>query len=413
MVTIRRFRPFTLARAAVLGTGGLSYAATPSSNVSATGEPPADTPSGAGQGLIDRVLARIGFPRPLSTATTKEVTNLKTIPPFVQRWQTAILRRDVAAAVQAGEDYEAAWQAIEIYVNHRSLPLYTDVEIHTQFVIDAGLRQPQPDWPTLAQLINHLRQQIGVTIGFVSAQPPLSPLFDDLVPLRGVHAQLRISRDALAAGDVAKARTFFHNFASGFPGVEDLIKTRSASSFKETKEALAAASAKFADPHATAADLTPLVTRLLNRYGFGLNLLTAAARAADLHKTAVTDADRTRLAQLNDVALGLKTSLPKFPADPAGAAAGGATGPGSAFATVQPALEAKALLVNTAATLRRALASYATLVHSVPAPTVAQVQAANKTALEAVALAQQTFVGQFWTDPGLQTFLAGLPSVAS
>jgi hypothetical protein len=31
------------------------------------------------------------------------------------------------------------------------------------------------------------------------------PLFDDLVPLRGVRARLLISRDALAAGDVAKA----------------------------------------------------------------------------------------------------------------------------------------------------------------------------------------------------------------
>jgi hypothetical protein len=77
---------------------------------------------------------------------------------------------------------------------------------------------------------------------------------------------------------------------------------------------------------------------------------------------------------------------------------------------VQPALESKARLVNTAATLRSALAAYATLVQSTPAPTVDQAQAANKTALEAVALAQQTFVGQFWTDPDLQLFLASLPT---
>ncbi|HEV7450493.1 MAG TPA: hypothetical protein VGO16_03715 [Pseudonocardiaceae bacterium] len=336
--------------------------------------------------------------------------NLKTIPPFVQRWQAAILRHDVGRAIQAGEDYEAAWQAIEVYVNHRSLPLYMDIEPDTQFVIDDGLRQPRPDWPRLAQLIDHLRQQFDTTIKFISSQPSLSPLFDDLVPLRGVRAQLLISMDALTAGDVAKARRFFNNFASGFPSVENLIAIRSASALQETKNALTAASAKFADPNATAADLTPLVATLLNRYGFGTNLLNAAARASDLHKTAVTDADRTLLTQLNTVARGLKSSLSKFPADPAGAAAGGATGPGSAFAVVQPALESKARLVNTAATLRSALAAYATLVQSTPAPTVAQVEAANKTALEAVALAQQTFVGQFWTDEGLQAFLAGLPT---
>jgi hypothetical protein len=38
------------------------------------------------------------------------------------------------------------------------------------------------------------------------------------------------------------------------------------------------------------------------------------------------------------------------------------------------------------------------------------VTAANKVALEAVALAQQTLVGQFWTDPDLKAFLAELPT---
>jgi hypothetical protein len=268
----------------------------------------------------------------------KEVTTLTTIPPFIQRWQAAIARRDVGASVQAGQDYEAAWQAVETYVNHRSLPLYTDIEVDTQFVIDDGLKQPQPDWPALSRLADHLRQQVNLTIGFIAAQPRLSPLFDYLVPLRGVRAQLLISRDALTAGDVTKARTFFNNFKNGFtPNVQNLISVRSASALQETKDALQAASVKFADSNATAADLTPLVARLLDRYGFGQNLLKAAARAADLHKTAVTDPDRTLLTQLNDVTRGLKSSLPKFPSDPAGAAAGGATGPDSAFAKVQPA----------------------------------------------------------------------------
>ena len=136
---------------------------------------------------------------------TKEVINLSTVLPFVQRWQAAIARRDVGASVQAGQDYQAAWQAVEVYLNHRSLPLYTDIEPDTQFVIDDGLKQPQPDWPALSKLVQHLHQQCNRAISFVSAQPPLSPLFDDLVPLRGARAQLLISRDALTAGDVAKA----------------------------------------------------------------------------------------------------------------------------------------------------------------------------------------------------------------
>jgi hypothetical protein len=119
-------------------------------------------------------------------------------------------------------------------------------------------------------------------------------------------------------------------------------------------------------------------------------LTNAAARAADLHKATSTDADKTALTQLKTVAQDLKNG----PSPVAGA-----TGPGSPFADVQPALEAKARLVNTAATLRSALAAYA----SSPS------DQRKKTALEAVALAQQTFVGQFWGDPGLQPFLIPLP----
>jgi hypothetical protein len=411
-MAVRRSLLLAPALVLALSTGGVvsAAAAVPTPVVP---PPPLqiDLSSDLAQGLIDRVLSQLPFPRFPTMPAAKEVANLTTIPPFIQRWQAAIARRDVGASVQAGQDYEAAWQAVKTYVNHRSLPLYTDIEVDTQFVIDDGLKQPQPDWPALSRLAEHLRQQVNRTIGFIAAQPRLSPLFDDLVPLRGVRAQLLISRDALTAGDVTKARTFFNNFKNGFtPNVQNLISVRSASALQEMKDALQAASVKFADSNATAAALTPLVARLLDRYGFGQNLLNAAARAADLHKTAVTDADRTLLTQLNDVTRGLKSSLPKFPSDPAGAAAGGATGPGSVFAKVQPALEAKARLVNTAATLRSALAAYATLVQSTPAPTLARVQAANKTALEAVALAQQTLVGQFWTDPALKTFLAGLPA---
>jgi len=94
----------------------------------------------------------------------------------------------------------------------------------------------------------------------VHSLTPDSPLFDDLVPLRGVRAQLLISRDALTAGDITKARTFFNNFKNGFtPNVQNLISVRSASALQETKDARQAASVKFADSNATAADLTPLV----------------------------------------------------------------------------------------------------------------------------------------------------------
>lgn len=397
MAAVRRPLLLAPALALAVGAGGLAGTA-----AAAPPEPPPPVPiqvemsSDAAQGLIDRALSGIPLALPPLTFAFREVTNLNTLPPFVRRWQSAIDRRDVAASIQAGEDYEAAWQAVEVYVNHRSLPLYRDIEVDTQFVIQAGLEQPQPDWPRLSALVRHLGQQIGLTIGFVAAQPALHPLFDDLVPLRGVRAQLLISQDALnaGAGDVPKATRFFNNFKAGFPGVKPLIDVRSPSAAQETQAALDAAAAEFAKPAPNVGTLKTLVTRLLDRYGFGVALLNAAARTSDVKKTAPTDADRAALAKLNEIRLDLMQCLPKFPADPTGAAACGATGPGSLFAMVQPALEDKARLVNTAATLRRALAAYASLASN-PATPAAQVAAANKTAKEAVALAEQTIAGQF------------------
>lgn len=250
-------------------------------------------------------------------------------------------------------------------------------------------------------------------IALAQAGPPLSPLFDDVAALRTVRSSLLVgTRGALAAtpADLPAARASFSVFQAGYPSVRPLIAVRSAAAQQETSAALDTAAARFADPAATATQLAPLVAALLNRFNFGVGLVNAAVRASDLHRTAITDADRAALANLNDVALGLQRGLATFLADPAGAAAGAGTAPGSAFAKVQPALEAKAGFVNTAATLRSSLVAYATLVTSDPQPTIAAVQAAGKAALEQVAVARQALVGQFWTDPGLQAFLATLPA---
>jgi hypothetical protein len=381
-----------LAPALVLGTGGLvSAAAAPRPARDLSPLTQVEMSGDAAQGLIDRVLAHSLVLQPPGRSTIKEIGNLNTVVPFAQKWKQAIARRDVAAAKQAGEDYEAAWQAVEVYINHRSLPLYTSIEVDTQFVIDDGLNAQNPDWRRLSDLADSLRKQLSVAIDFIAAQPALSPIFDDLVPLRGVRAQLLISRDALTKNDVAKAKTFYDKFKAGYnQSVADLIKFRSTAAAGEIQISSDALGTKFNDPTATAAQLTPLLTTLLDRLGYGVNLTNAAARAADLHKATFTDADKTALTQLKTVAQDLKNG----PSPVAGA-----TGPGSPFADVQPALEAKARLVNTAATLRSALAAYA----SSPS------DQRKKTALEAVALAQQTFVGQFWGDPGLQPFLIPLP----
>ena len=100
-----------------------------------------------------------------------------------------------------------------------------------------------------------------------------------------------------------------------------------------------------------------------------MNLINAAARAWDKHRLALSDTDRTVLTSLNTLQSNLRASTAKFPADPAGCAAGGATDSGSVFAKVEPALEAQYRQINSMATLRTALVSYSTLCTSPTAST--------------------------------------------
>jgi hypothetical protein len=229
-----------------------------------------------------------------------------------------------------------------------------------------------------------------VAIAFISAQPALSPLFDDLVLLHGVRAQLLISRDALVGGDVAKAKTFYEKFKPVTPSTSKVDLVALGYGCSRDQRRLERPGGEVRRTHCHRRATHSAARHPARPIRLAHHLLNAAARAADLHKTTFTAADKTALTRLNTVALDLKQ----------GSAAAGATGPGSPFAAVQPVLEAKARFINTAATLRSALAAYA----------AAKNEVTRKTALEAVVLAQQTFVGQFWTDPALQDFLKSLPT---
>lgn len=339
----------------------------------------------------------VSFPYP-----AEEVQTMRTLLPLVRDWKNAINRRDAAAGLLAAERYEIVWQGVEAYTNHRSLPLYEDLEHRTQFVIEDELELPMPDWNRLRELVAHLEADVSAAIAMSAAGPKLSPLFEDLAQLRGVRAYALVLGAAVDAGDVAKAATFLGEFVTRFPAVEGLIGFRSQPALDDVKAALGALQAKLAEAAPDPAALKAAKDLFLARLGYGLNLLNAAARASVHDKSAVTDADKAMVGLLNTIAVGLRS------ADPAARLAATQTGPGSTFAGVQPTLEAKARLVNTAATFRSALAAFQTLLSG--APTADQVAAAQRRALEQVAIAQQVLVGQFWGDAALQAFLSGLPS---
>ena len=336
-----------------------------------------------------------------ATTTTTEAELVKAVRPRAAALVEAIKGGNLTTARTAYTAYDAGWNGVEVYVNVRSRQLYADLETDLQTKLEEGLDAPQPNFPELTRTAEALLRKYDEAIALVTAGPPLHPLFDDVAAVRIVRADLRQTGPALKAGDLATARRTFQDFRRGWPGVEGLLKERSADAHSQITTALGQADSTFAAPTATPATLTVPVERLLDRYNYGLRLLNAAARGAVVAKTTYTPEDVSAAALLATLDQVLSDSLVAWESGDyaqAGTAARRATS--DLFARVAAPLAAK----SADADLKKALDTYTALAGG--AGDRAKVQAAARAAREAAAVAQQSLAGQFWTAPAFQAEVA-------
>jgi hypothetical protein len=340
----------------------------------------------------------------VAQASNKEVTNVSMPRPYIDKLTAALKANDLAGAKAALEGYDSTWNGVEVYVNVRSLSLYLKVEADLQAQLTDGLAKPSPNFAELATASDTLGKRYDEAIALSKNGPALSPLFDDLATLRSVRAELsRIVTPALAANDKAKATAHFNTFKSNFQQAYDLMKVRSPEAADATKKALDDASAKFT-AGGTVDELKAVVGPLTTKYNFGVNLVNAAARNADPTRTTVNDVDLLRLNGLADVEIQLNKSLAAWQQGDFARSGSVAAAVGtSAFPRVQPALASK----GSDVVLKKAIDDYTALAGA--AGDATKVTAANKAALDAVAVARQVLVGQFWTDAKVQSYIASLP----
>lgn len=335
-------------------------------------------------------------------AESKEVEVLKSLSPYIATWKSAIAKKNVAAAKQAAEKYEAKWQGLEVYINHRSLPLYRDMEVDTQFAMEDELEKNAPDFARLSKQVVHLKEDLNTAIYMAkAASPKLTPVFDDLVALRELRAKsLFLARTALFPEtlDIAKAKANFLIFKAGFPAVVSIIEQRSETALDDIQTVLDEADKLFANASSTPEQLTTVNNNLIGKYAFAVNLVNAAARTTNLTKLAINDGDKTNLTQLNVIKNALEKDSLTI----------GETGAGSEFSKLQVPLEALGRSINIVGTLRTALLTYDIAVKANPQDAV-KIASAKKLALEAVAVTQQALVGQFWGTSELTAFLDSLP----
>jgi len=314
----------------------------------------------------------------------------------------ALQKGDVAAAKAALKAYNTAWNGVEVYVSFRNPQMYADIETVWEAKVTTELGATPPDLSDARADSKTLLAKYDEAIKLVSTGPAISPLFDDVAALRILRTNtIRDATPALKVGDFATAKPLLSTFITKWSEVEDMVHDRSADIYAEIEGAMGKVNAAIQKSDAKAADVAPLVDTLSNRFNYAISLFNAAARGADMTKTTFSKDDVASAATLAAVTNELKASFTSWQAGKYAEAGDHATKATGNFGTVAPALKAK----NGAdAALQKALDAYTSIAGK--AGDAATIATTQKAAIEAVGVAQQWIVGQFWTDPKLKDAIA-------
>lgn len=160
-----------------------------------------------------------------------ELTSLRAVRPILVKTIADLEKKDAAAAKADMENYDSAWNGVEVYVNTRSMELYNEIEHHYQTAVTDALNKPNPDTAPILADAKAMLAKYDEMLALVEKSAPLNRLYDDVARLRIERAHLREVAPALKAGDVAKARKSFEAFDDNWDNIEDLVKARSRESY--------------------------------------------------------------------------------------------------------------------------------------------------------------------------------------
>jgi tetratricopeptide (TPR) repeat protein len=225
-------------------------------------------------------LAIVGFAGQAPAADERfEVSSIKAVRVTLADTAAALQQGNIAKAKEAFDNYDSAWNGIEVYIDTRSKPMYDKIELDLQARINKELGQPMPD---LAKLRADIQEMIGKydeAIALVSKATPLSPLFDDIARLRIERAHLREVNPALKAGNIAKARKSYEAFDANWDSIEDLIKARSADAYVAVEKGMIQIEQALMPEKPDVAQVTALVTAVNTAYNSALAMLVKEAKA--------------------------------------------------------------------------------------------------------------------------------------
>jgi hypothetical protein len=178
------------------------------------------------------------------------------------------------------ENYDSAWNGVEVYVNTRSMDLYNEIEHHYQTAVTDALNKPNPDTAPILADAKAMLVKYDEMLALVEKSAPLNRLYDDVARLRIERAHLREVTPALKAGNVAKARKSFEAFDDNWDNIEDLVKERSRESYDAIEKGMVTIERELmpAKPDVDATLAT--VNDVMTEYNKIVNQITREARDA-------------------------------------------------------------------------------------------------------------------------------------
>ena len=225
--------------------------------------------------------AVVGFAGQAPAADDRfEVASIKAVRTTLVDTANALQQGNIPKAKEAFDNYDSAWNGIEVYVETRSKPTYDKIELDLQARINKELEQPMPDLTKLRADIQEMIGKYDEAIAMVSSAAPLNPLYDDVSRLRMERSHLREVNPALKAGNIAKARKSYEAFDAGWDSIEDLIKARSADSYVAVEKGMIQIEEALMPEKPDVAKVTALVTAVNTAYNSALAMVMKEARAA-------------------------------------------------------------------------------------------------------------------------------------
>ncbi len=190
----------------------------------------------------------------------------------------AVKKGDFAKAKEGFDDYDSAWNGVEVYINTRSKDMYNKIELELQDRITKELADAKPDQTKISADLSEMIGKYDEAIDMIAAGMPLNPLYDDVAKLRIERSHLREVLPALKAGNIAKAKKSYEAFDAGWDPIEDLIKARSEDAYVAIEKGMIQIEQALMPEKPDLAAVTALVSGVNTQYNNTLAMVAKEAR---------------------------------------------------------------------------------------------------------------------------------------